>query len=118
MTISFTPLNRNYFRSIETQLINFKIESNYSELELKKQSIIREIFNIIDKSLYPKDVNYQFDQFHLDYMIFLKNQGFKPNKIFEFGTCSGKTTFLMALNSPEKAKIYTIICKSRISSAV
>ena len=30
------------------------------------------------------------------------------NKIFEFGTCSGKTTFLMALNSPEKAKIYTI----------
>ncbi len=30
------------------------------------------------------------------------------DKIFEFGTCSGKTTFLMALNSPEKAKIYTI----------
>tara|TARA_X000000368_G_C22878160_1_gene644060 strand:+ start:59 stop:844 length:786 start_codon:yes stop_codon:yes gene_type:complete len=30
------------------------------------------------------------------------------NKIFEFGTCSGKTTFLMALNSPEEAKIYTI----------
>ncbi len=30
------------------------------------------------------------------------------NKIFEFGTCSGKTTFLMALNSPKNAKIYTI----------
>ena len=30
------------------------------------------------------------------------------NKIFEFGTCSGKTTFLMALNSSEEAKIYTI----------
>ena len=30
------------------------------------------------------------------------------NKIFEFGTCSGKTTFLMALNSTEEAKIYTI----------
>ena len=28
------------------------------------------------------------------------------NKIFEFGTCSGKTTYLMALNSPENAKIY------------
>ena len=30
------------------------------------------------------------------------------NKIFEFGTCSGKTTYLMALNSPENTKIYTM----------
>ena len=30
------------------------------------------------------------------------------NKIFEFGTCSGKTTYLMAINSPKEAKIYTI----------
>jgi len=30
------------------------------------------------------------------------------NKIFEFGTCSGKTTFLMALNSPKEATVYTI----------
>ena len=29
-------------------------------------------------------------------------------KIFEFGTCSGKTTYIMALNSPENSKIYTI----------
>lgn len=29
-------------------------------------------------------------------------------KIFEFGTCSGKTTYLMALNSEENSKIYTI----------
>jgi predicted O-methyltransferase YrrM len=28
--------------------------------------------------------------------------------IFEFGTCSGKTTYLMALNSSEKSKITTI----------
>ncbi len=32
-------------------------------------------------------------------------------KIFEFGTCSGKTTYLMALNSPEKAKIISITLK-------
>lgn len=30
------------------------------------------------------------------------------NKIFEFGTCSGKTTYLMALNSPKNAKITTL----------
>ena len=29
-------------------------------------------------------------------------------KIFEFGTCSGKTTYLMALNSNENSKITTI----------
>lgn len=28
--------------------------------------------------------------------------------IFEFGTCSGKTTYLMALNSPKDAKVTTI----------
>ena len=28
--------------------------------------------------------------------------------IFEFGTCSGKTTYLMALNSPESAKIISL----------
>ena len=28
--------------------------------------------------------------------------------IFEFGTCSGKTTYLMALNSDKDSKIYTI----------
>ena len=28
--------------------------------------------------------------------------------IFEFGTCSGKTTYIMALNSPDNAKIKTI----------
>ena len=30
------------------------------------------------------------------------------NKIFEFGTCSGKTAYLMALNSPKNAKIVTL----------
>jgi hypothetical protein len=32
--------------------------------------------------------------------------------IFEFGTCSGKTTFLLGLNSPEDAKITTLTIKS------
>jgi len=32
----------------------------------------------------------------------------KSKNIFEFGTCSGKTTMLFALNSPSDAKIYTI----------
>ena len=29
-------------------------------------------------------------------------------KIFEFGTCSGKTTYLMALNSPDDAQIVSL----------
>ena len=33
------------------------------------------------------------------------------NKIFEFGTCSGKTTYLMALNSPDDTQITTITLK-------
>ena len=32
--------------------------------------------------------------------------------IFEFGTCSGKTTYLMALNSPANAKITTLTITS------
>ena len=32
----------------------------------------------------------------------------KSQSIFEFGTCSGKTTFLFALNSPEDARVVTI----------
>ena len=32
----------------------------------------------------------------------------KSINIFEFGTCSGKTTYLMALNSPETSKIFTL----------
>ena len=32
----------------------------------------------------------------------------KSYNIFEFGTCSGKTTYLFALNSPREAKIFSI----------
>ena len=32
----------------------------------------------------------------------------KSNNIFEFGTCSGKTTYLMALNSNKDAKITSL----------
>ena len=32
----------------------------------------------------------------------------KSKNIFEFGTCSGKTTSLMAMNSPDDAKIITL----------
>ena len=32
----------------------------------------------------------------------------KSKMIFEFGTCSGKTTYLMALNSDKNSKIYTV----------
>ena len=33
------------------------------------------------------------------------------SKIFEFGTCSGKTSYLMALNSPENTSITTLTIK-------
>ena len=34
------------------------------------------------------------------------------NNIFEFGTCSGKTSYLLALNSSENCKITTLTIKS------
>ena len=35
----------------------------------------------------------------------------KSKKIFEFGTCSGKTTYLLSENSPSDCEIYTITLK-------
>ena len=40
------------------------------------------------------------------------------NKIFEFGTCSGKTTYLMALNSPENAKIYSLTLNKEMTKNI
>ena len=40
------------------------------------------------------------------------------SKIFEFGTCSGKTTYLMALNSPENSKIHTITLSSDMTKNI
>ena len=48
-----------------------------------------------------------------DYEAWILSSLSKASKnIFEFGTCSGKTTFLMALNSPKDAKIITITLNS------
>ena len=38
--------------------------------------------------------------------------------IFEFGTCSGKTTYIMALNSPPEAKIKTITLNQEQASKI
>ena len=44
-----------------------------------------------------------------DYEAWILSTLSKTSKnIFEFGTCSGKTTYLMALNSPEDTKITSI----------
>ena len=40
------------------------------------------------------------------------------NKIFEFGTCSGKTTYLMALNSPENAKIFSLTLNQEMTKNI
>lgn len=32
----------------------------------------------------------------------------QSKKIFEFGTCTGKTTYLLALNSPKEAEVHTL----------
>ena len=37
------------------------------------------------------------------------------NNIFEFGTCSGKNTYLMALNSNQEAKIVSLTLNSEQS---
>tara|TARA_B100000787_G_scaffold150053_1_gene122344 strand:- start:1038 stop:1823 length:786 start_codon:yes stop_codon:yes gene_type:complete len=48
-----------------------------------------------------------------DYEAWILSSLSKVSKnIFEFGTCSGKTTFLMGLNSPKDAKIITLTLNS------
>ncbi len=48
-----------------------------------------------------------------DYEAWILSSLSKISKnIFEFGTCSGKTTTLMALNSPDDAKIVTLTLSS------
>ena len=48
-----------------------------------------------------------------DYEAWILSSLSKVSKnIFEFGTCSGKTTFLMALNSSDDSKIMTLTLDS------
>jgi len=42
----------------------------------------------------------------------------KSKKIFEFGTCSGKTTYLLSENSPDDCEIYTITLKKEQTESV
>ena len=46
----------------------------------------------------------------------LANLAKKSKNIFEFGTCSGKTTYIMALNSPKESKIKTITLSNEQAS--
>ena len=108
--------------------INKKKIKNYlfkSKIETINLNKLDDIFinNKIDNKLYgPKEdviiksfcisANNNIVGMTSDYEAWIISSLSKiSNNIFEFGTCSGKTTYLMALNSPQNAKITTLTLK-------
>ena len=63
----------------------------------------------VSKMILVHDKNYNVKGLITDYETWILSLMSKiSSNIFEFGTCSGKTTYIMALNSPPQAKIKTI----------
>ena len=99
---------KNFFFKSKIQLVNL---DEVSEIFINKK---------IDKNLYgPKEdviiknfcisTNNNIVGMTSDYEAWIISSLSKVSKkIFEFGTCSGKTTYLMALNSPDDAQIVSL----------
>ena len=71
------------------------------------------------KMVFVHDKEYNIKGLVSDYESWiLANIAKKSKNIFEFGTCSGKTTYLMALNSPKNCKIKTITLNNNQASSI
>ena len=117
-SLFFLNLILFYFLN-KKKIKNFFYKSKIQSVELDH---VDQIFlnNQIDKKLYgPKSEvivknfciqgNNNIVGMTSDYEAWIISSLSKiSNNIFEFGTCSGKTTYLMALNSPDNAKITTL----------
>jgi predicted O-methyltransferase YrrM len=101
------------------KLKSFFYKSKIDEIEITKLSNIFELKSISENLKGPKDEAI-IKSFSItpgnrvvgmtsDYEAWIIATISKISKnIFEFGTCSGKTTFLMGLNSPKNSKIISI----------
>jgi predicted O-methyltransferase YrrM len=106
-------------KKIKNLILNFILKSKIKSVEL---SDVHEIFlpnknvlkfrfpteEVVIKS-FVTDKSFKIAGQTTDYEAWILSCFAKFSKnIFEFGTCSGKTTTLFALNSPQDSKIYTI----------
>ncbi len=83
---------------------NFYPNQNVKKYKFPKEEVVVKSF-ITDKSFKIEGQTSDYEAWILScFAKFSKN-------IFEFGTCSGKTTTLFALNSPSDSKIFTITLK-------
>ena len=103
---------------LEKRLRAKNFGSNIPTVSLSKIDKDFELQKISDKLSIPKEITLvkgmlsqevDFKGITSDYETWIMSViAKKSKKIFEFGTCSGKTTYILAENSPEDCKIQTI----------
>jgi len=97
---------KSQIKSVELYEVhqNFCHNENIKKYKFPKEEVVVKSF-ITDKSFKIKGQTTDYEAWILScFAKFSKN-------IFEFGTCSGKTTTLFALNSPHDSKVFTITLK-------
>ncbi len=100
---------KSYFIKSKIQSVNLeKLDKIFENEKItdnlfrpKEETIIKSFCtNLGDKDIIGKTSDYE--------AWIISSLSKKSKNIFEFGTCSGKTTTLMAINSPDDAKIVTL----------
>ena len=99
---------KSFIKSVNLEKVNkiFESEKISENLYGPKKDVIVKSFCVPsgDKDIVGKTSDYE--------AWILSSLSKTSNNIFEFGTCSGKTTTLMALNSPNDSKIITLTLDS------
>ena len=95
---------KSFIKSVNLEKVNKIFESKKISENLygPKKDVIVKSFCVPsgDKDIVGKTSDYE--------ALILSSLSKISKNIFEFGTCSGKTTTLMALNSPDDSKIITL----------
>ena len=95
---------RKNINTVSIESINpiFKHKIINSETKFPSDSHVSKMILVHDKDYNVKGLISDYETWILSLMSKISLN------IFEFGTCSGKTSYIMALNSPDNAKIKTI----------
>tara|TARA_Y100000590_G_scaffold347793_1_gene398545 strand:+ start:1787 stop:2572 length:786 start_codon:yes stop_codon:yes gene_type:complete len=100
---------KKYFAKSLVKTVNIEKVNNIFESEKISDNLFGPKVEVIVKSFCIPSGDKDIVGKTSDYEAWILSSLSKISKnIFEFGTCSGKTTSLMALNSPEDANIVTL----------